>query len=352
MIEQKIIRWGVAGTGTIARQFAGDIRHARGASLAAVCARDPAKAEDFAGRRSGVAAFGSLAEMIASNAVDAIYIATPNTAHRVQALECIAAGMPVLVEKPMTADLDQALEIVTAARTAGSFVMEAMWSRYLPAIKAARSAVRAGAIGEVRRLRADIAWKHDFDPASRLFDRSQGGGALHDLGVYPISLARCFLGDPDHVEGTWRAAPSGVDMAATIRLRFGASEAVIECGFNRDGSNRMLIEGDSGVLALGSPFIKADGFVIFPSRFLADLLQPGGQSTAARLRRKLFARMPLPGVTRQRFGFDGGGLQFEIEAASNAIRQGLREEPDNRLDDTIAALRIIGTILAGPPEPD
>ena len=352
MTEPKIIRWGVAGTGTIARQFAGDISHARGATLAAVCARDLAKAREFADRHSGIQAFGSLTEMIASNAVDAVYIATPNSLHRNQALDCIAARMPILVEKPMTADLDQALEIAAAARTAGSFVMEAMWSRYLPAIKAAREAVRAGAIGEVRRLRADIAWKHDFDPKSRFFDKSRGGGVLHDLGVYPVSLARYFLGDADRVEGKWRAAPSGVDMAATISLRFGASEAVIECGFDRDGSNRMLIEGDRGVLVLSSPFIKADGFAIFPSRLLADLLQPGGPSMAARLRRKLFAHIPLPGVRRHRFSFEGGGLQFEIEAASDAIRQGLREEPGNRLDDTIAALRIIDAVLDRPPEPD
>ena len=93
--------------------------------------------------------------------------------------------------------------------------MEAMWSRYLPAIRALRRALSDGAIGTVRKLEADIAWKHEYDPANRLFDRSQGGGALHDLGIYPISLARFFLGEPVSVDASWRATPSGVDIAAT-----------------------------------------------------------------------------------------------------------------------------------------
>lgn len=349
MNEKKIIRWGIAGTGTIARQFASDIVFADGAVLSAVCSRDLARARDFAARHSGTAAFGSLASMIGAQAIDAVYLATPNAAHLGQTLECVAAGVPVLIEKPMTARLDEALEIERAARAGGSLVMEAMWSRYLPAIRALRAALRDGVIGTVRKLEADIAWKHDFDPTSRLFDKSQGGGALHDLGIYPISLARYFLGDPVRVDASWRAAPTGVDIAATLHLRFVGAEAEIRCGFDRDGSNRLVIEGDRGAVVIAPPFIKASGFKVYPSRRLADLAQPGGNGLSSKVRRKLFASLPLPGRTINDFRFEGGGLQFEIEAASEAIRQGLGEEPDNRLGDSIAALRIIEAVLAGPP---
>lgn len=352
MTQMKTIRWGISGTGAIASRFADDIRHAGNATLTAICARDVQKARDFASRHSGVTAFGTLTSMISAGVVDAVYIATPNHVHCAQTLDCIAAGIPVLVEKPLTANLQQALEIEAAASASQVFVMEAMWSRYLPAIRAARKAVLAGAIGKVHRLEADIAWKVEFDPESRFFDASRGGGALHDIGVYPISLARFFLGQPDSVEALWRAAPTGVDMSAAIAMRFGDAAATLSCSFDRDGSNRLIIEGDKGVLVIGPLFIMADGFAIYPSRRRADLAQPGGNSFAARLRRRLIRSLPLPGTARHRHRFEGSGLQFEIEAASEAISRGLREEPDNRLADTIAALRIIEEILQSPPMAD
>lgn len=350
MTRSDIIRWGIAGTGHIARQFAGDIHHAPGACLSAVASRSADTAKTFAQRFDDVTGFASLNEMITSNLIDAIYIATPNTAHHPQTLACINARIPVLVEKPLTADLGQALEIQSAAHSAKSFVMEAMWSRYLPAMKAARAAIRDGAIGEVRRFEADLAWNVTFDPNSRFFDKTQGGGVLHDLGVYPLSLARYFLGEPDHVEGSWRAAPTGVDMTARLALRFANAEALISCSFERQGSNQIIIEGDKGVMVLGPLFIKAEEYTIFASRRLADLAQPGGDGLSARIRRKLVRSMPLPGVTRHPHRFEGTGMEFEIEAASNAIREGRLAEPSNTLDDTLAVLRMIDQVLSRPPE--
>lgn len=262
--------------------MASDINFAEGAILSAVYSRGSGKAQDFADRHSGVIAFDSLTSMINSHAIDAVYVATPNMTHHAKTLECIAAGMPVLIEKPMTASLDEALEIQSAASDKGSFVMEAMWSRYLPAIKAVRSALGNGVIGTVRKLEADIAKKHEFNPESRFFDKQQCGGALHDLGVYPISLARYFLSDPDSIEAIWHAAPSGVDMAADIHLKFDRATAEITCGFDRDGLNRMVIEGDKGVLVLAPPFIKADSFSVYPSRRLADLAKPGRDAMRCR----------------------------------------------------------------------
>lgn len=350
MSDLRTIRWGIVGTGGIARRFADDLHHVQGAELSAVATRDPVKAQAFASTRAGVGGFDTLAGLLASGRVDAVYVATPNSVHRAQTLECIAAGMPVLVEKPLTADLDAALEISAAARRANVFVMEAMWSRYLPALRAARKAIREGAIGAVRRIDADLAWKVDYDPGHRLFDKAQGGGALHDLGVYPISLTRWFLGDPDRIDGTWRRAASGVDLSARITMHYRQAEALISCGFDRDGDNRMIIEGERGVMVLGPLFIKATAFTIYPTRAWAEAIRPGGKTLPARLRRKLFGSLPLPGVKRRTFPLRGSGLEFEVEAASNAIREERGTEPDNTLEDTLAVLQAIDQVLKTPPE--
>ncbi|WP_422371260.1 Gfo/Idh/MocA family protein [Hoeflea sp.] len=350
MTKPETIRWGISGTGRIARQFAADIDHAANARLTAVAGRSADKVEAFAGSLAGVAGFPSLEDMITSGSVDAVYVATSNHVHLDQTLACIRARMPVLVEKPLTASLKEALEIRAAARSSGTFVMEAMWARYLPALTAARSAIKAGAIGKVRRLEADIAWNVPYDPANRLFDKNQGGGALHDIGVYPLSLTRFLLGSPGSVEGRWHAAPSGVDMGARIVLNYPGAECVVTCGFDRDGNNQLVIKGDDGVLVLGPLFINANGFAICKSGSVASLAVPGGSSMQARVRRRLFRQMPLPGLAHHPHRFQGSGLQFEIEAASKAILSGLREEPDNTLDDTIAVLETIDAVLARAPQ--
>lgn len=350
MTKSGTIRWGISGTGSIARQFAADIGHAANARLTSVAGRSADKVEAFIGPLQGVTGFHSLDDMIVSGLVDAVYVATSNTVHLDQTLACIGAGMPVLVEKPLTASLPEALEIRSAARSSGSFVMEAMWARYLPAFTAAHNAIRAGAIGQVRRFQADIAWKVPYDPANRLFDRDQGGGALHDIGVYPLSLARCVLGTPQTVAGKWRAAPSGVDIGALISLSFADATATITCGFDRDGTNQLVVEGDDGVLVLGPLFINATGFAICKSRAIANLAVPGGSGMQARIRRKLFRHLPLPGVAHHQHPFPGSGLQFEIEAASKAILSGLAEEPGNTLDDTLAVLEMIDAVLARQAE--
>ena len=146
--------------------------------------------------------------------VDALYIATPHPQHLQLALAAIAAGKAVLVEKTFTATVAGAERLIDAARTAGVFAMEAMWTRFQPAIVEARRLVDEGAIGEVRQVQADLGVDRPYDPADRLFDPAQGGGALLDLGVYVVSFAQYFLGVPDRVEVVGSLAPTGVDAEA------------------------------------------------------------------------------------------------------------------------------------------
>lgn len=349
MNADKIIRWGITATGHIADCFARDIWMVTGATLGGVTSRTPEKAQDFAKRYPGTTPFSSLAEMAASPDIDAIYVASPHTAHLEQARIAIAASKPVLIEKPLAASLDQAEAIENAAHQAGVFAMEAMWSRFLPTMQLAREKIRAGALGKIRKLDAELAWHRPYDAQSRFFDPAAGGGAMLDLGVYPVSLARFFLGEPETVDGNWTAAPTGVDIRANISLDFGDALAEISCGFDRNGDNRMVIEGDRKTLVLGLPFIGATRMGIYSNRWLADTVFPGGDGFTARVARRLSTKLPIPGARQWHLPFDGKGLQYEIEFASNAIRNGLTQAPDCTLADSLATLKIIQLILAKPP---
>lgn len=349
MEADKIIRWGISATGHIADCFARDIWLVSGATLGGVTSRTPEKAQDFAKRYPGTTPFASLAEMAASRNIDAIYIASPHSAHLAQARIAIAALKPVLIEKPLAASFDQAEDLAKAAQGASVFAMEAMWSRFLPTMQLAREKIHAGALGNIRKLTAELAWQRPYDAQSRFFDPAAGGGALLDLGVYPVSLARFFLGEPKTIGGNWISAPTGVDISADISLEFGNALAEISCGFDRNGDNRLVIEGDRKTLVLGLPFIGATRMGIYSNRWLADAAFPGGDGLAARIARKLSTKLPIPGARRWHLPFEGKGLQYEIEFASNAIRKGTSQAPDCTLADSLATLKIIHLILAKPP---
>lgn len=348
--DKGIIRWGISATGGIAHAFARDIQWAKGAALAGITSRDPAKAKSFAAEHPGIEAFDTLAAMAASDQVDAIYVASPHSAHLDQALVALEARKPVLVEKPITSSSKTAKKLSEASFNARTFAMEGMWTRYLPAVQTARRIIKTGHIGAVRSIRSELAWGRPYDPENRFFDPRKGGGALLDLGVYPISLACFFLGEPDSIEGSWTEAPTGVDVAAELTLGFGEAKAELSCGFDRHGDNRFVIEGEKGTLVLGMPFIGARILGRYGSPTMAELAFPGGEGFGSRFRRKIGAKLPLPGARRKVFPVPGTGLSCEIEAASNAIREGRMEEPDNTLTDSIMVLEIVETILAEEPK--
>jgi predicted dehydrogenase len=343
------VRWGIVGTGMIAGHFAGDMRHAEGGTLAAVCSRSMATARQFADGHGSPQPFDDLAAMIESDAVDAIYLATPNTAHFKDALTVLGARKPLLIEKPLTATSAEAERLASEARAQGVFLMEAMWTRFLPAVRKAKTLVEDGAIGRVRRIRAELFYPRDFDPGSRFFSPDLGGGAMLDLGVYTISLALFFMGRPTGVGGSWRAAPNGVDLGADIKLAFGDINAELSCGFDRNGANQFVIEGETGRLVLDSHFVQARGFLLVRQEAWSPLIEMKGSSLPARAFRKLTRKVPLPGVSRHAADFPGYGLQFETEAANAAIRAGKQEHSISPLAETIETLRIIETVRAQRP---
>ena len=258
-------RWGIAATGRMAAAFAEDLAQVPDAEIAFVGSRTPGSAADFAAR-VGAPGSGTYADLVAAGGageVDVVYVATPHPQHRDLALAAIGAGTPLLVEKAFTATLAGAREVVDAARAAQVFCMEAMWTRFQPAVAHVREMVAAGEIGDVVLVQADFGAHRAFDPASRLFDLSLGGGSVLDLGVYPISLAQHFLGRPERVTTTGTTYPNGADASAAILLSYDDGRAAsLTCSLASATPGRALVLGDRGSIEVEPPFHHPSRIVV------------------------------------------------------------------------------------------
>lgn len=341
--DSKIFRWGIWGTGTIANAFAADIQASSDMRVSAVCSRSLESAIEFKNKTGADHAYDDAAAFLGSPDFDAVYIATPNAMHVPQTLQAIASGKACLTEKPLTLDADGANQIAAASKAQNVFAMEAMWSRFLPAIQATREHIKAGRIGTVKRIEADLSYFRKQDPQSRFFNPALGGGAAFDLGVYPVSLALSFLGLPDAVSGRWTKAKSGVDMRTEITLTYANAKAQLSCGFDHDGKNQMLIEGTDGAILIHAPFLKAQRLTIFSAKVLNSPIGPKGPGG---LIGKILNRLPLPGRTVEHHAFAGNGLQFQAEAVRDAVTRGEIFCPIMPLEHSAAVANIVSTVLS------
>jgi predicted dehydrogenase len=343
-LQEQAFRWGIVGTGVIARQFAADLKYASEATVTAVFSRSTEGAEAFREATGAGKAYTVLEDMLADPRIDAVYIATPNNRHAEQAIRALEAGKPVLVEKPLATTVGEAEAMAASAAKSGALLMEGLWTRFLPAVTAVRTMLAEEAIGDIVRVKGELAYFHAEKPGGRFFDPALGGGAALDLGVYLLSLVLHLFGAPREIDGRWKAAGTGVDLGTDFSLRFGnGAEATLSCGFDRDGDNAFTIFGTKGAIRLNPPFLKAQQVTLF-SAPLRGFAGAGG------LAGKVLARFPLPGKTARNHPFPGGGLQFEAEAFARSVRQGALQNSVMPLEDSIAALKIIEAIKARPPE--
>lgn len=249
------VRWGILGTGGIARKFAEDLPRVPGAQLAAVASRSAENADAFAARHGFARAYGSWAELAADDEVDVVYVATPHVAHEAATRLCLEGGRAVLCEKPFTLDRPSSAALVELARTRGLFLMEAMWMRCDPAIRRVVELIAEGAIGEVTAVHADFGLEGPFPATHRLRDPALGGGALLDLGVYPISLAYLVLGMPAEVRAWARLTPEGVDENTGVLLGYpSGAVAALTCSLIGGTRNAATITGRAGRIELPSGF--------------------------------------------------------------------------------------------------
>jgi predicted dehydrogenase len=309
------LRWGILSTGGIAATFTRDLQLI-GVPVTAVGSRDPAKAREFAGRFGIPKAHGSYEELVADPEVDVIYVATPHPMHAAHALLALGAGKHVLVEKPFTVTEAEARAIMDLAAEKGLIALEAMWTRWLPHMIRVREIIAAGTLGELRAVLADHDQKTPADPAGRMQAPELGGGALLDLGIYPVSFAWDILGAPERVVAVSDPTPTGVDQqTAVILVHPGGRKSLLHTELDARGSNKAVVLGTDARIEIDPIWYSATSFTV---------IDPAGEV--------------LERYTSQ---IEGRGMHFQAIELERLVAEG--HGPDDLLppDETVA---IMGTL--------
>jgi predicted dehydrogenase len=312
------VRWGVVGPGRIARKVAADFAHVPGAALTAVASRSAERGAAFAAEFGIGTVHDSYRAIVEDPDVDVLYVATPHPQHRAVALAAIRAGKHLLVEKAFTVTPEATREIAAAAAERGVFVMEAMWTRFQPAVVRLRELIADGAIGEVCTVSADLGAQHPTSPDDRFYNPELGGGALFDLAVYPISFAQMVLGTPESVTAHGHLVPEGVDVEETILLGYpeGRSASLF-------ASLRCQSPGAARVVGTG-------GWIDLPPRFHHPsrlVLARNGHEPE---------ELPLPAL--------GAGYAHEIVEVTEGVAAGRAESDAMPLADTVAVQDVMAQV--------
>ncbi len=248
------LRWGILATGVIARLFTGSLLKHTGQQVVAVGSRSKDKAAEFAAEYGIHSAYGSYEELVADPDVDIVYIATPHSEHHANALLAIEAGKNILVEKAFTRSAAEASEVIAAARAKGVFVQEAMWTRFLPRTDVVRQLLEDGVLGELASVIADHGQYMEFNPTGRLYAPELAGGALLDLGIYPVSYASFVLGTPSAVTAVGRRTTTNVDGQVSAILQSGGAQAVVDTTLYARTATTAVISGSVARIELAGDF--------------------------------------------------------------------------------------------------
>lgn len=254
----KKLKWGILGTGWIAEQFAKDLIHVTNGEGFAVGSRTQEKADDFAKRHGLPRAYGSYGQLLQDPEIDVVYVATPHPQHHDNVIAALRAGKAVLCEKPFTVNSSELAEMIKLAAKKGLFLMEAMWTRFLPAIVKTREWIKDGRIGEIKLLKAEFGFCADWNPEGRLFNPQLGGGALLDAGIYPVSFASMVFGThPVRIHSAVQMGKTGVDEQFSVLLDYGVGRSASLHGAIRlNMNNDAHIYGTKGMIHVPS-FLNA-----------------------------------------------------------------------------------------------
>jgi len=316
----KAVRWGILGTGAIARTFVDGLGPLPEAEVLAVGSRSEASAAGFADEREIPRHYAAYEDLATDPDVDVVYVATPHPFHAENVELCLGAGRAVLCEKPITVNAAEAERVVGLAREKGLFLMEGMWTRFFPLMNEVRRLVSDATIGEVRMMNVDFGFRADLDPASRLFDPALGGGALLDVGVYCVSLASMVLGRPTEAVGLSHLGETGVDEQASIVLQHeGGKLANLSIGVRTETPQEATIMGSDGYVRIHSPWWRPKSMTIS---------RPGCEDETV--------KAPV----------SGNGFGYEAVEVMRCLERGETESTVMPLDETIAVMRTMDGLRA------
>ncbi len=315
------IGWGILGTGTIARLFASDLQLLPDAELAAVGSRAQDRADAFGDDFDIPHRHDSYEALVADDAVDVVYVASPHSHHAEHATMALEAGRAVLCEKPLTLNARESDRLIATAREEEQFLMEAMWTRFFPVMDDVHRLVHEErALGDVHLLRAEIGVVHPFDPEHRLFNPALGGGALLDLGVYPMAFAFDLFGPPDEVTSSAVLGQTGVDEQCGAIFRYDDGLQVVwHASVRADAGRSCVLAGSDGRLRGERSWWKGAPFT---------LTDTDGEPTT-------YARP-----------YEGNGYQFEAAHIMRCLREGRLESPVMPLNESRALLATADALRA------
>ena len=315
-----MFRWGIISTGSIANRFVQGAQSLPDATVLAVGSRNQATADAF-GERHGIERRHASYEALAADPeLDAIYIATPHPFHRENCLLCLSADKPVLCEKPFTMNAAELEEVVALARARQLFLMEGMWSRFMPVMVRLRQLLADGVIGEPQLLTIDFGFRAAFNPEARLFAPALGGGALLDIGVYTLSIASMIFGPPQRIASMAQMGESGVDERSAYLLGYkSGAMSVIGAAIRTSTPQPLVLNGTLGRITVQPPFW-------FSERLTVEVY--GRERT----------EIELP--------MSGNGFNYEAAEVMRCIRAGKLESDVMPLDESLALMRTMDEIRA------
>ncbi|MGR3811150.1 Gfo/Idh/MocA family protein [Jiulongibacter sp. NS-SX5] len=293
---EKKINWGIIGIGKIAEKFASDLATVENAELLAVASSSIDRATDFAGRHGAQFAYGSYEQLFEAEGLDAVYIATPHNLHHECTMLCLKHKKAVLCEKPFAMNEEEVDEMIETAQKSETFLMEALWTRFLPSTKKVLELIDAGAIGKVKTLQADFGFIPPYMPERRTLNRALGGGAFLDIGIYPAFLSLLILGYPSKILAAATMGPTGVDETTTFVYQYDdLATASLNCSFGTNTETDAIIYGDKGRIHIKRKFHESKEVSFIPDEGEAQTFE----------------------FPRETFGYD-----YEIREVNDCLRRG------------------------------